>query len=143
MLGSVWTPQWGLPAGVNYQKNPPADPAVQIGGVSLLSARAMHLIVGAAITAGMLVMRAKFLWWPLHPLGLVICTEIFFAWIWFSIFLGWAAKASVMAFGGASIYRKLLPFFLGMVLGEYLIAMFWMIVSFLVGQPGYSLLMHW
>lgn len=56
--------------------------------------------------------------------------------IWFSIFLGWLAKTSVMTFGGAAAYRRTLPFFLGLVLGEALIAAFWMAVSLALGQPG-------
>ena len=54
--------------------------------------------------------------------------------------LGWLAKACVMSFGGATAYRRVLPFFLGFVLGEAIIATFWAVVAFATGVPVVSML---
>jgi hypothetical protein len=116
---------------------------VQVGNTPILPQKVAHLLVGATVTAAMLVLRARYLWWPLHPLGLVICSQIAFIWIWFSVFLGWLAKACVMRFGGANLYRKVLPFFLGLVMGEYAIALFWIVVAWVTGHPTYALFMRW
>ena len=45
-----------------------------------------------------------------------------------------------MGFGGATAYRRVLPFFLGFVLGEAIIATFWAIVAFVTGVPVVSML---
>jgi hypothetical protein len=142
-LGNVWTPSWYLPAAVDFQKNPPEYHFLQVGNFKIMPDKAVHLLAGAVLTAAMLALRARYLWWPLHPLGLVICSQIAFVWIWFSVFLGWLAKASVMTFGGASAYRKVLPFFLGLVVGEYLVAALWIAVALLSGKPSYAMFMRW
>jgi len=41
-----------------------------------------------------------------------------------------------MSFGGAAVYRRVLPFFLGLALGECLMAVFWMVIGLATGRPG-------
>jgi hypothetical protein len=133
---NVWFPNDFLSQVTSYQKNPPAYDRARLGETKLLPVNAAHMIVGGALTAGMLVMRARFLWWPLHPFGLVMCGAWAMTMFWFSILLGWTAKAFVMTFGGAPVYRRVLPLFLGLVVGESLIAAFWALVGLLTGTPG-------
>jgi hypothetical protein len=142
-LGNVWGPSWTLPNGINFTQNPPAYEFLKLGNKDVLPQKVAHVLVGAGTTAVMLFLRARFLWWPLHPLGLVICTQLAMLWIWFSIFLGWLAKTCIMSFGGASLYRKLLPLFLGMALGEFLFALVWNGAAFAIGKSTYNILVHW
>jgi hypothetical protein len=134
--GAVWCPPDFIGSMVNYRKYPPNYERTAIGEVKLLPVNVAHVLTGGMLAIGMLALRARFLWWPLHPFGLVLCGSWAMYVIWFSIFLGWAAKASVMTFGGAKVYRRLLPFFLGMVLGEALILVCWTAVGFLTGTPA-------
>ena len=65
-------------------------------------------------------LRLKFLWWPLHPIGYAVgFSRRTIDWMWFSLFLGWALKLLVIRAGGLNGYRRLMPFFLGMILGEF------------------------
>jgi hypothetical protein len=65
-------------------------------------------------------LRLRFLWWPLHPLGYAVgFSRRTIDWMWFSIFLGWLIKAMVIRAGGLKAYRRLMPFFLGMIFGEF------------------------
>lgn len=42
-------------------------------------------------------------------------------WIdWFSIFLAWGVKAMILKFGGLPLYRRILPLFMGFILGSCL-----------------------
>ncbi|MEK7766942.1 MAG: DUF6785 family protein, partial [bacterium] len=127
-----------LGAGGDYLKNPPRYELMKAGDLSLAPASVAHVGVGAALMGGLLFLRAAFPWWPLHPLGFVICTcwVLYWAGMWFSIFLGWAAKSAVMRFGGASAYRRFLPFALGLVLGESVIALVWTLISLATGTPN-------
>ena len=52
--------------------------------------------------------------------------------IWFSIFLGWLIKVSVTGLLGGGAYRKVRPFFLGMILGELLAVIFWALVPIII-----------
>ena len=60
-----------------------------------------------------MVMKIRFLWWPLHPGGYVLVSGTGMSGLWFPIFLSWLAKAIVLKLGGVKLYRQAVPFFLG------------------------------
>lgn len=118
----------------------PNYPLLTVGDRHLMPVSVAHFVLGGLITAGMFVLRAQFLWWPLHPFGLIMCGTWAMTMFWFSFLIGWVLKASVMRFGGASMFRKLLPLFLGLAIGESLAAAFWAIVGLVTGTPGIYIL---
>ncbi|MFQ6096509.1 MAG: DUF6785 family protein [Armatimonadota bacterium] len=85
--------------------------------------------VGMIVTFGLYAMRARFVWWPLHPIGYTIGA----AWpgivYWFSYFVGWVAKTLLIRYGGMKVFRTSRPFFLGLILGEFSAAILWVILS--------------
>jgi len=89
--------------------------------------------VGAAFTFFLYVMRARFWWWPFHPLGYAIGC----AWpaivYWSSFFVGWLAKSLILRYGGATTYRNFRPFFLGLILGEFSTGILWALLTGLLG----------
>jgi len=87
-------------------------------------------------TAALFVLRARFVWWPLHPFGMVMWSTCRMNLLWFSMFVGWAAKVTVSTFPGTLAYRRWLPFFLGMVRGESLMGAFRILVGLITGTPG-------
>ncbi len=95
---------------------------------------------GAAATWGMMLVRARFAWFPLHPLGLLMCLPFAMHSMWLSIFLGWLAKITITRFGGNESYRRLIPFFLGLVLGDIVLLVFWVIIDGWQGRMGHALL---
>ncbi|MFC1717133.1 DUF6785 family protein [Candidatus Poribacteria bacterium] len=66
------------------------------------------------------IVRMRFIWFPLHPVGLVVSSSWGMNPFWFSIFLSWAAKFTVLRYGGLRLYRKSIPLFLGFILGEFI-----------------------
>lgn len=72
-------------------------------------------------------MRMSFTWWVWHPVGYATATCWSMEKLWFCIFLGWSAKALITRYGGAVSYRKALPFFVGLVLGEFVVGSLWCI----------------
>ena len=64
-------------------------------------------------------MKTRFLWWPLHPGGYVLISGTGMGRLWFTIFLSWLAKATILKIGGVKLYRQAVPFFLGLILGDY------------------------
>jgi hypothetical protein len=57
--------------------------------------------------------------------------------LWACIFLAWAAKALITRYGGAKAYRAALPFFVGLVLGEFAIGSIWGILGAIIRRPVY------
>jgi hypothetical protein len=85
--------------------------------------------VGIVATSLMVWARANFAWFPLHPLAYAIVPTWSGIVFWFPFLVAWIVKAGVLRFGGADLYRKLSPFMLGMILGEFSMAIFWAVMS--------------
>ena len=91
--------------------------------------------VGAVITWFLIVMRQRLLRWPFHPMGFVFGTG--FGWmIWGSALLGWVCKWLTVRYGGATTFRKVRPFFLGMIFGEVGMRLVWAGVALWQGEMG-------
>lgn len=88
------------------------------------------IIIGACTTAFVLVMRHTFLWWPLHPIGLILGGALPLYHLWSSVFIGWLIKYNILKFGGLVSFQRWRFFFLGLILGEYFMVSFWMVVSY-------------
>jgi hypothetical protein len=43
--------------------------------------------------------------------------------------MAWVIKGAVLRFGGVDSYRKLMPFMLGLILGEFSTAVFWALMN--------------
>lgn len=76
--------------------------------------------IGAAVYSVLTLCQYRFLWWPLHPVGLAIATLWMVRYTVASVFLAWAIKSAVMHFGGVGLYRRVRPFFLGLIAGYFL-----------------------
>ena len=92
---------------------------------------------GALIMLALEVVHLRFLWWPFHPLGFPISAA--FGSMWFSVFFALVIKTAVLAYGGANLYRRLMPVFLGLILGEVVSAGAWLIVDYFTGTQGNTL----
>lgn len=91
--------------------------------------------LGAAVTAGLVALRQRVAWWPLHPLGFV-------AWVgwpteryWLSMLVGWLAKVVVLRFFGYRAFAQLRPLAFGLILGISVILTFWIVFHFFVPGP--------
>jgi hypothetical protein len=84
-------------------------------------------------------MRRRFLWWPLHPIGYLLGATYPPYHLWSSIFFGWLAKYLVLRLGDIKRYRRMLPFFMGVVVGEYAMIGIWTILGVFTGVGYYAL----
>jgi hypothetical protein len=96
--------------------------------------------VGALLTFGMMAARSRLLWFPLHPIGYLMCLTFPIKMFWFSIFLGWLCKVLITRFGGNETYRKTTPAFLGLALGDVTMMLFWLLIDGLQGRVGHQLM---
>jgi hypothetical protein len=58
--------------------------------------------------------------------------------LWFCVFLGWLANALVRRYGGLREFLRFRPFFLGLVVGEFLTAAVWLGIDALLGVTGHN-----
>jgi len=96
--------------------------------------------VGAFLFTGLLWwLRRVFPFWPFHPAGYAIASSTWtMSMLWFSIFLSWLIKKTILQFGGIRLYRKAFPFFLGMLLGDYLVGGAWVVIGVIFNIEVYS-----
>lgn len=91
---------------------------VDIGGLG-------GMLGGAVVTLGLSLLRRQFVWWPLHPIGYVLAGTQSMEYMWFPFFMAWAVKSLVLRYGGVRIYRLVVPFALGLILGDYIVPTLW------------------
>jgi hypothetical protein len=98
------------------------------------------LIFGGVLTYSLMLARSRFLFFPLHPLGyltsLVFPSEMF----WMSIFLGWLFKTIIGRFGGTDAVKRTTPLFLGVVFGDVVMMLFWLVVDGFTGHTGHIMM---
>ena len=85
--------------------------------------------VGLVMTVFLTFMRTAFFWWPLHPLGYALSGSWSTIEFWFPCLLAWMFKSVILRYGGMKAYGQARPFFLGLVLGEFGIAVFFVLLN--------------
>ena len=100
----------------------------------------LWLASGAGLTFFMMWCRSQFLWFPLHPLGYMICVAYPMHTFWVSILIGWACKVLISRYGGGDSYRKFIPGFLGLALGDVAMMLFWLGMDGWQGRQGHQLM---
>ena len=93
--------------------------------------------IGSLVMAVLSYLKARFVGFPIHPIGLVLGLTYPISQIWFSVFLAWAFKAIILKYGGAKGYRLLRPLFLGMVLGSFGSAGLWLVIDYFGGMSNW------
>ena len=117
------------------------DPAVEYtttGVQAVPHNRLLQIGIGAGITAALGTLRLSFANWTLHPVGFLLCYTYGLQVTWFSIFLGWLAKTIVVYFGGARMYSRAQPFFLGVIYGEVITTGFWLVTNLTLYLMGFE-----
>ncbi len=82
-------------------------------------------------------MRTRFAGFPLHPLGYCIGPGLL--WLWCPFFVAWLCKFVILRYGGLRLYRRTLPFFLGLVLGDYTMGAIWSLIGVFGNVPSYNI----
>jgi hypothetical protein len=92
---------------------------------------------GLLLALGLGFLRTKFTWWVWHPVGYATAASWSMGKLWFPVLLGWAAKLVITRYGGATAYRRALPFFVGLVMGEFTTGSLWCIYGAIRNCPVY------
>ena len=98
------------------------------------------MAVGFVFTLLLALFRMNLFWWPLHPAGYAVASNWSINLFWFSIFISWVIKSMILRHGGLSLHRRSIPFFMGLILGEFIVGGSWMIRGAFWGVPTYKFL---
>ena len=96
----------------------------------------LTMCAGGAVTIFLFWMRRIFMWWPFHPIGYIIGATGTADRLWCMMLFGWLAKSLTLKLGGIKAYRKLIPVFMGLILGEFITVGAWVIVDLFTGAKG-------
>jgi len=94
------------------------------------------LALGGVVTWGLVALRRRFVWWPLHPLGYITWMGWPIQRYWMSIFIGWLWKAAVVRFGGYRTFNRLRPLAFGLILGVSVVLTVWIVVHYFAPAPS-------
>jgi len=98
------------------------------------------VVVGFTVAAGLSLLRQRVVGFPLHALGYALAGGFSMMWSWLSLFLAWAIKLTVLRYGGLRLWRSAVPFFFGVIVGDFLVGGLWSLVGIALDIPVYT---HW
>lgn len=87
-------------------------------------------ILGAVVMALLVVCYQRFYWWPLHPLGYLMVYSSAMNILWLSFFIGWMFNALCLRYGGVILYKRMRYFFVGFIMGDFLMGGTFAIIGF-------------
>ena len=100
--------------------------------------RLAGMAFGALVTGLLMLGRARLNWWPFHPIGYVLAGTFTMPWLWCPVLVGWLVKVCIIRYGGMRIHRLVLPFFIGLILGDYVSGSLWAIAGCVTGSQMYK-----
>ncbi len=94
--------------------------------------------IGFTVMMALSYLRVKFFWLPLHPLGYVMASNQEMSDLWIPLVIALSLKWLILRHGGIQSYRRMIPFFLGLVLGDYLMGSMWSLLNVLLNTTMYQ-----
>ena len=95
----------------------------------------MYAGSGVLVMVFLIFAHHHFHWWPLHPIGFGVVSTWSVNQAAVTFFFVWLFKVILMRIGGVSLYRKMQPFFIGMIVA-YAIGVFLSYMVDLVWFPA-------
>ncbi len=97
------------------------------------------ILVGAVLMMVLVICYHRFYWWPIHPIGYLTAYSSAMWYLWFCFFVGWLCNALCMRYGGVILYRKVRFFFIGLIIGDFMMAGSWAVFG-LFSDASYNVL---
>ncbi len=94
--------------------------------------------VAFGLSLAMAAIRQRVAWFPLHPLGYAVANSWGMAQIWVPVLIGSLLKGALTRYGGLRLYRRAVPVFLGLILGEMLVGCAWTLYGIAMGIRAYD-----
>jgi hypothetical protein len=79
------------------------------------------MVAGAGVTLALQSLRMRFVSFPFHPVGYALCSTYVSSFLWSTALITWLFKLILFRYAGLRGYRIATPFFLGLLLGEFVL----------------------
>jgi hypothetical protein len=133
-VGTGWAAYWPWAAGEAWY---------QLGG--WLAApqgfqvnRVIAIGIGFVVYFGLMVVRTRFVWWPLHPMGFALSTTWYMCHMWFPMLEAWTVRTVTRRYLGLSGIRALPSLAFGLILGDVMSGGCWTLYSVISARSAYS-----
>ena len=100
--------------------------------------KALAIVVGLAVAFFLEAMRLRFPAWPFHPLGFAVTASWEINLVWMPLFIAWLCKLLILRYGGLKGFRDSLPFFFGLMLGQFFVGSVVNIIGIVLDVPTYQ-----
>ena len=94
--------------------------------------------IGCLCVLSLAALRFRFWSFPLHPIGFAVSSSWAINLVWMPLLIAWVLKALTLRYSGLAGYRKMIPFFLGVILGDCVLGSTWGLISLLFGIRTYN-----
>ena len=95
------------------------------------------IVIGLLFSLGLATLRMNLAWWPFHPVGYAVSGSWSMEQLWMCFFTAWLIKALLLRYGGARAYKLAVPFFVGIILGDFVIGTLWTLFGVITEQDVY------
>jgi hypothetical protein len=86
--------------------------------------------LGALVMLILVTLYQRFYWWPIHPIGYLTSYSSAMRILWFSFLVGWLCNHLSLRYGGVALFKKVRFVFIGLIIGDFLMAGSWALVGF-------------
>ncbi|MDR3708894.1 MAG: hypothetical protein P4L33_11380 [Capsulimonadaceae bacterium] len=77
-------------------------------------------VVGFLFAAFLQLLRIRMAAFPFHPLAFAVSSSFEINFVWMPILIAWMTKSLMLRYGGVKTYQAWLPFFYGLILGQFI-----------------------
>jgi len=98
----------------------------------------MAIAVGFLSASFLQFMRVRFTWWPFHPLAYAVTSAWEMNLVWMPLFLAWLCKSVILRYGGRLGFQRSIPFFIGLMLGQFVVGSLLNIYGIIMQVPTYQ-----
>jgi hypothetical protein len=95
-------------------------------------------VVSFVVSILMFRLRTLAFGFPLNPIAYAVTGYWTGDHFWFPILIAYLCKFMILRYGGLKTYRTALPFFYGLILGEFTIGMGWQVVALILRTSVYT-----
>jgi hypothetical protein len=126
----VWRTEMGMQPFIQLHSQLTSPQRLHFGAVAFDG-------VGLAVTCLLALVRTRLPWFPLHPVGYAMANTFSYGQTPVPFFLAWLIKSAVLRYGGIRLYRRSLPFFLGLIFGDMVNGAFYTLLAAFVHMNVY------
>ncbi len=94
--------------------------------------------VGFVFAGFLQVMRSTVTWWPFHPLAYAVSGSWEMNLLWMPLLIAWITKGILLKFCGPRTYTSAMPFFYGLILGQFIPGSLLNIWGMITDNPTYQ-----